>query len=109
MQGAMFPSQDLTRVSVITKTRDIPVLQLKDLKGLEATGKLTLFEGIEQCTLANGDRIKIAKSPVASAIALLLQNCQEKEQCASWEDVKRNCTKGPPVGVCFDCRRQNCR
>ncbi len=56
---------------------------------MEATGKLTLLEGTEQCTLADGDRIKIVKSRVASAISLLLQNCQEKEQCASWEDVKK--------------------
>ncbi len=90
MQGTASPSQVQTRASVMTKPRDILVLELQDLEGLEATGRLALFfEGVEQCTLADGGRIKIANSRVGRDIALLLQNRQEKGQCTSWKDVKK--------------------
>lgn len=40
MQGAVFPSQVQT-VSAMIRPQDIPVLELLDLEGLEATGRLT--------------------------------------------------------------------
>ncbi len=90
MQGATPQVQTPPAVSVMTKPRDVPRLGLEELKGLEATGRLTLFfEGIQQCSLIDSERVKVAKSRVRPKLALLLQNRQEKGQCASWEEVKK--------------------
>ncbi len=75
--------------SVMTKPRDVPQLRLEELVGLEATGRLALFfEGIEQCTLIDSERVKTAKQRVSQELALLLQNRQAKGRCTSWVEVK---------------------
>ncbi len=89
MQGATTRVQTPPTPSVGTKPRDIPRIGLEELEGLGATGTLALFfEGTEQCTPIDAERVRVAKSRVSPELALLLQNRQEKGQCASWYDVK---------------------
>ncbi len=55
---------------MLTKPRDIPRLGLEELQGLEATGRLALFfEGVEQCTLVEDERIKVGKSRLSPDLA----------------------------------------
>ncbi len=56
---------------------------------VRGTGRLALFfEGIEQCTPLDSERVKTAKQRVSQELALLLQNIQAKGKCTSWEEVK---------------------
>ncbi len=90
MQSTSSPNQTPVQASVLTKPRDIPVLELQDLEGLEGTGRLALFlNGIEQYALTDSDRIQIAKSRVSRDIALLIQNHQDQDQCTSSVEIKK--------------------
>lgn len=78
-----------TKRPVITKPRDIKILELHDLEGLEAAGKLAVFfEGVEQCSQDDRDRVQIAKSRVSSELAMLLHNRQQKGSSTTWAEVK---------------------
>ncbi len=83
------PTQKLTSVSLRTKPKDIPILELTDLEGLEAAGRLSLWcESVEQCSEVDAERVLVAKKRVSQDLALLLQNRQSKGKCNSWEGVK---------------------
>ncbi len=79
-----------TSKSICTKPRDIPVLELNELDNLEASGKLNLFfDLVEQCSADDGDRVKVAKTRVNTELAMLIHNQQEKNECQSWEELKK--------------------
>lgn len=88
-QNPIPPSQSLGQTFINMRPKDIPVLELHDLEGLEATGRLNLFfEAVESVTAGDLERIQVAKKRVSYDLALFLQNRQRKGQCNTWEALK---------------------
>ena len=58
----------------ITKARDVPVLELKHLHGLESASRLNLFfEQVESCSPFSAEWIEVAKLRVSVELAIRLQ------------------------------------
>ena len=58
----------------LLKPRDIPVLTLKDVQGIESESRLDRFlEQVEGCCDEDQDRIRVGQTRVESAIATLIQ------------------------------------
>lgn len=73
---------------VHTKPRDIPVLELHQLEGLEATAHLQMFiELVEQVAEDDLTRVTVAKSRLGSEIAMLVHNKQQKEKSLTWKSL----------------------
>ena len=71
---------------VHTKPRDIPILELHQLEGLEATAHLQMFmELVEQVAEDDLTRVTVAKSRLGSEIAMLVHNKQQKEKSLTWK------------------------
>ena len=71
----------------ITKPRDIPILELTYLEGLEASARLQMFiELIEQTTTHEPSRLQVAKSRLGPEIVMLIHNQQRKQPNLSWEE-----------------------
>ena len=61
-----------------TKPRDVPILELNHLEGIEAAARLQMFiELIEQISAQDETRVKIAKSRLSPEIAMLVHNRQQ--------------------------------
>ncbi len=72
-----------------TKPRDIPILQLQELQGLNSTTTLQIFfELVEQCSGDDRRRVQIAKGRVSSELAALIHNRQTSHQCNTWPELK---------------------
>lgn len=72
-----------------TKPRDIPILQLQELQGLNSTTKLQIFfELVEQCSEDDHRRVQIAKGRVSSELAALIHNRQTSHLCNTWPELK---------------------
>ena len=73
---------------VLTKPRDIPILELHQLEGLEATAHLQMFiELVEQVTDDDLTRVTVAKSRLGSEIAMLIHNQQQKVRSFTWPSL----------------------
>ncbi len=71
-----------------TKPRDIPILELHQLEGLDATAHLQMFiELVEQVADDDLTRVTVAKSRLGSEIAMLVHNKQQKERNLSWKNL----------------------
>ena len=72
-----------------TKPRDIPVLELGQLEGIEAAARLQMFiELVEQVSGQDETRVKVAKSRLSPEIAMLVHNRQQ--HCnLKWSDLCR--------------------
>ena len=71
----------------VTKPRDIPILELNHLEGLEASTRLQMFiELIEQAAPDDTSRIQIAKSRLGSEIVMLIHNHQRKQPNLPWKN-----------------------
>ena len=69
----------------IMKPKDVPMLDLWQLSGLEAAGRLQIFfEAVERCTDDDSSRVVIAKSRLSSELAMLIHNNQAKWKCNTW-------------------------
>jgi len=83
------PTPPLNPPKPITRPRDVPILELHQLEGLEAAARLQIyFELIEQCSPDDGIRVQIAKSRLGSELAMLVHNCQAKGRCSIWKDLR---------------------
>ena len=72
------------------KPRDIPILELNQLQGLNATTQLQIFfELVEQCSDSDLRRVQIAKSRVSPELAALIHNHQTQHHCDTWVDLKQ--------------------
>ncbi len=72
-----------------SKPRDIPVLELHQLQGLNATTQLQIFfELVEQCSVVDTTRVQIAKGRVSPEIAAIIHNHQTLHNCNSWDSLK---------------------
>ena len=70
----------------ITKPRNVPILELTHLEGLEASACLQMFiELIEQTTPHEPSRLQMAKSRLGLEIVILIHNQQRKQPNLSWE------------------------
>ena len=71
----------------VTKPRDIPILELNHLEGLEASAHFQMFiELVEQATSNDASRVQVAKSRLGSEIVMLVHNHQGKQPSLSWRD-----------------------
>ena len=71
----------------VTKPRDIPILELNHLEGLEASAHLQMFiELVEQATPHDASRVQVAKSRLGPEIVMLIHNRQWKQPNLSWGD-----------------------
>ena len=78
-----------TPSSFVVKPRDIPVLTLEELEGIEAGGKLAMFiDRVEQVTPDEVIRLQVAKTRLDTKIALLVQNIQNNGGISSWTEFK---------------------
>ena len=63
----------------VTKPRDIPILELNHLEGLEASAHLQMFiELVEQATPNDASRVQVVKTHLGSEIVMLVHNYQRK-------------------------------
>ena len=86
-----------------TKARDIPILELHHLHGLESASRLNLFfEQVESCSLLSGERIEVAKLRVSVELAMRLQALIAKESIQSWDELKTCLRKEFATEVNFD-------
>lgn len=73
-----------------TKPRDIPILELHHLQGLNATTQLQIFiELVEQSSTEDTHRVQIAKSRVSGELAALIHNQQTLHNCYTWNQLKQ--------------------
>ncbi len=72
-----------------TKPRDIPVLELHQLQGLNANTHLQIFfEQVEHSSEIDARRVQIAKGRVSNEIAALIHNYQILHNCNTWDSIK---------------------
>ena len=77
----------------LLKPRDIPVLELGQLKGVEGEGKLGIFlSQVENCSLETEERKRIVMARVGAQIAMYVQAMLKDNSDMSWETFKRNLT-----------------
>ena len=73
----------------ITKSRDIPVLELKHLHGLESASRLNLFfEQVESCATLSAERIEVARLRVSIELAMRLQALIAQYSITTWDHFK---------------------
>ena len=73
----------------LTKPRDIPLLELHHLQGLDAAARLQMFfELVEQCSNDDTTRIQIAKGRVAPELATLIHSNQLNGKVDTWLALK---------------------
>ncbi|KAG0724109.1 hypothetical protein GWK47_041311 [Chionoecetes opilio] len=73
----------------LTRPRDIPILELHQLQGLDATARLQMFfELIEQCSSDDTTRIQIAKGRVNSELSILIHNYQANHKVETWAALR---------------------
>ncbi len=76
-----------TEVTRLTKPRDIPILELKHLEGLDAAARLQIFfELVERCSPNDQTRIQIAKERVSTELAVLIHSKQSTLH--TWNDFQ---------------------
>ncbi len=91
------------QISGSTKPRDIPILELTQLQGINATTQLQIFfELVEQCSEDEMRRLQVAKSRVSSELAALIHNQQSKHNCNTWEELKNILRNEFATDVNFD-------
>ena len=62
-----------------TKPRDVPILELAQLEGIEAAARVQMFiELVEQVSDCDEVRVKVAKSRLSPEIAMLVHNRQQR-------------------------------
>ena len=72
----------------IMKPKDVPRLDLSQLSGLEAAGRLQIFfEAVEKCSADDSTRVMIAKNRLSSELAMLIHNNQTKFKCTTWKHL----------------------
>ena len=70
------------------KPRAVPLLNLSQLKGIEAAGTLSIFNDvIEQVIDDDKDKVRVTKVRLSPELALLLQNYQNKGKNQTWAEV----------------------
>ncbi len=76
------------KLTTVTKPRDIPMLELHHLEGLEASSRLQMFlELVEQTTEHEHTRVQVAKSRLSPELAMLIHNEQSKAHCITWDQL----------------------
>ncbi len=92
----------------ITKARDIPVLELSHLHGLESASRLKLFfEQVEACAEYSDDRIEVAKLRVSVELAMKIQSMITKQSIVTWHELKTNLQNEFATELGFDRAWQN--
>ena len=75
----------------LLKPRDIPVLELTHLQGVEGEGRLKVFfSQVEECSLDERERQKIVMTRVDNKLAVYIQSIWEKQGVLSWKNFKQH-------------------
>ena len=78
-----------TLVKPFMKPRDIPLLELRQLSGIEGAGRLTVFlSQVESCSVDDEVRQHIVQMRVDAPLALFIQNLRNRDHM-SWEVFKQ--------------------
>ena len=87
------PAPSLERpVKTFFKPCDIPVLELRQLSGVDGAGRLTVFlSQVESCSHDTGERQQIVQMRVDAPLALFIQNILSRE-FMSWAEFKKHLT-----------------
>lgn len=74
---------------LLLRPRDIAILELKHLKGLEAEGRLNVFlSQVEAASEVFGDRQMIVMARVDQELAMYLQTVLRRKRFSNWEEFK---------------------
>ncbi len=77
----------------LLKPRDIPILELSQLKGVEGEGKLGIFlSQVENCSLDSEERKRIVTARVDAHIAMYVQAMLKDKEDMSWIEFRKNLT-----------------
>ena len=88
---------------VVTKPRDIPILELQHLHGLESASRIELFfEQIETCSPLSSERIDIIKTRVSAELAMKLHALINKESITIWSELKQRLKQEFATELNFD-------
>ena len=99
VQDHQYPNwSDLSQSSPLTKNsgemfilkpRDIPILELESLRGIDAAARLDMFcEKVEQCSGSDETRMQIAKSRVGAELAIFVHNNVKNRTIQTWSELK---------------------
>ena len=92
----------------VTKPRDIPVLELSHLHGLESASRLSLFfEQVEACSVYSDERIEVAKLRVSVELAMKIQTMLSSNTVETWGELKAQLRKEFTTELGFDRAWQN--
>ena len=81
-------------VKPLIKPRDIPILQLRQLRGEEGEGRIgVFFSQVEQCSQAREERIKIVQSRVDAQLAVYIQAVLNRDPYVAWSEFVEYLTK----------------
>ena len=92
-QSRVIPPEFSRPSKTFIKPRDIPVLELRQLRGVEGAGRLTVFlSQVESCTTDTDERQQIVQMRVDAPLALFIQNIRTKER-KTWKEFKECLTE----------------
>ncbi len=78
----------------LLKPRNIPVLELEQLKGVEGEGRLAVFLAqVEDCTKEADERKRIVLARVEAPLAIDVQVVQRERSSITWADFKEHLAK----------------
>ena len=78
----------------LLKPRDIPVLELDHLQGVEGEGRLKVFfSQVEECSPHERERQKIVMTRVDTKLAVYIQSVWAKQEDLSWKEFKSHLIK----------------
>ena len=82
-------NQGLITPKPLLKPRDITMLELSSLRGVEGAGRLSVFlSQVEDCTSSNEERQRIVTTRVEPQLAVFIQALMKKYQQLSWLKFK---------------------
>lgn len=88
---------------VLVKPRDIKILELEALQGLDSAAMLQMFfEQVEHCTDDSEARLEVAKSRVDNEMAVMIHTAQKQGEIKKWDELKQYLTQEFGVELNFD-------
>lgn len=75
----------------LLKPRDIPVLELDQLKGVAGEGRLSIFlSQLEECAFSTHDRLRMVTTRVDVHLAIYVQAILARNPGITWEEFKKH-------------------
>ncbi len=75
----------------LLKPRDVPILELSHLQGVEGESRLRVFfSQVKECSLDDSERQKIVLTRVDAKLAVYIQSVCSKEDHLTWTEFKQH-------------------